>query len=99
MELKGSLFCSHRLIPPYSALFDRLIPPYSVPPPASTLGSKTTQHLDRVRGSRPTQVSSNEADRHAKYGQPLGDRSERGYWRTGVPSHRRRPEESGAGVQ
>ena len=57
-----------RIIPPYSALFDRLIPPYSVHAQTSALRPKTTRLLDRVRENQSCQVFSNEADRPAKYG-------------------------------
>jgi len=59
------------LIPPYSALFDRLIPPYSSSRPrALALRQGTTQPPYRVRESRSSQVFSNEADRRVTCGQP-----------------------------
>jgi len=76
----------------------RLIPPHSVRPQTAALRPRATRLLVRVRENRSIQVSSNDADHRATFSQPHGDRSERRLWQTGIPSHHRRPEESGAEV-
>ena len=76
----------------------RLIPPHSVRSQTAALCPKATRLLVRARENRSIQVSSNDADHRATFSQPHGDRSERRLWQTGIPSHHRRPEESGAEV-